>query len=81
MEISFWADDAISDSTLLLAFVIILEEFHKNQEHPTINMSALSENEKNTVRFISDLLDDIEILKPEHVDYYMDVENIIGLMD
>ncbi|MCQ2088326.1 MAG: hypothetical protein MJZ37_09750, partial [Bacilli bacterium] len=44
---------------------------------PSVDMP---EDEAYKISFLKELLQDVEISRPEHVDYYMDYRNIINLI-
>ena len=46
-------------------------------EIPPLNEGILTELDRRKEKYISKLLSDVEITKPEHIDYYMKPQNII----
>lgn len=77
--LSYWIEDALMATIIGFVYMIILEEFYKNQNMavPSVDMP---EDEAYKLSFLKDLLQDEEISRPEHVDYYMDYRNIINLI-
>ncbi|RHU63623.1 hypothetical protein DXC82_08335 [Clostridium sp. TF08-15] len=50
-------------------------------EIPPLDESKLTSLDKRKENYIHRLLSDVEISKPEHIDYYMKPQNIISLID
>lgn len=77
--LSYWIEDALMATIIGFVYMIILEEFYKNQNMaaPSVDMP---EDEAYKLSFLKELLQDAEISRPEHVDYYMDYRNIINLI-
>lgn len=78
--LSYWIEDALIATIIGFVYMIILEEFYKNQNIEAPQVSDLPEDEAYKLEYLKDLLIDAEISRPEHVDYYMDYHNIINLM-
>lgn len=76
----YWIEDALMATIIGFVYVIILEEFYKNQGQPMPKVDAIMEEEQFKMDYLKDLLKDAEITRAEHVDYYMDYRNIIALM-
>lgn len=78
-SISYWIEDSLIATIIGFVYMIILEEFYKNQNitAPSVDMP---EDEAYKLSFLKDLLQDADISRPEHVDYYMDYRNIINLI-
>ncbi len=77
---SYWIEDALMATIMGYVYIIILEEFYKNQHMAVPPLFGLPEDESYKLNFLRDLLKDAEISKPEHVDYFMDYHNIINLI-
>lgn len=77
--LSYWIEDALMATIIGFLYMIILEEFYKYQNiaAPSVDMP---EDEAYKISFLKELLQDVEISRPEHVDYYMDYRNIINLI-
>jgi hypothetical protein len=78
--LSYWIEDALIATIIGFVYMIILEEFYKNQNIDAPQISELPEDESYKLEYLKELLRDVEITRPEHVDYYMDYHNIINLM-
>ena len=48
---------------------------------PLLDEGILTEVDKRKTKYVQELLEDVEITKPEHIDYYMDPKNIIDLVN
>jgi hypothetical protein len=48
---------------------------------PKENIFKEPEEELRTERYVKELIKNIEITKPEHIDYYLNPKNIISLID
>lgn len=53
----------------------------EKMENPPMDESIYTVLEKRKENYIHRLLSDVEITKPEHIDYYMKPKNIITLID
>ena len=80
MKMFYWIEESIVASIIGIVYVLILEEFYKNQNMNVPIHDYMSEKEMYEIDFFRELLKDAEITKPEHVDYYMNHQNIIALM-
>ena len=78
--LSYWIEDALIATIIGFVYMIILEEFYKNQNIDAPQISELPEDESYKLEYLKELLRDAEITRPEHVDYYMDYHNNINLM-
>lgn len=80
MKMSYWIEDSLIATIMEYVYIIILQEFYKNNKIQAPNLTKLSEDEKFKFQYLSALLKDAKISRPDHVDYYMDYHNIINLM-
>lgn len=78
--LSYWIEDALIATIIGFIYMIILEEFYKNQKIDIPKIADLPKDEAYKMNFLQELLKDAEISRPEHVDYYMDYHNIINLI-
>lgn len=78
--LSYWIEDALIATIIGFVYMIILEEFYKNQNIDAPKISDLPEDESYKLTFLQELLKNAEISRPDHVDYYMDYHNIINLI-
>lgn len=79
--LSYWIEDAIVATMMGLVYSIIMEEVYKNQGKAIPYIPDLPDNTAYELAYLKELLYDVEITKPEHVDYYMDYHKIIELMN
>ena len=80
MKLSYWIEDALIATIIGFVYMIILEEFYKNQNMDVPQVPELPDEERYKLDFLKELLKDAEISHAEHVDYYLDYKNIINLM-
>lgn len=80
MSISYWIEDTLMDTIIKYIYMIILEEFYKNNNIQYPEFMKISEDEEYKKQYLRNLLENVEITKAEHIDYYMDYRNIINLM-
>lgn len=80
MKLSYWIEDALIATIIGFVYMIILEEFYKNQNMDVPQVPELPDEERYKLDFLKELLKDAEISRAEHVDYYLDYKNIINLM-
>ena len=80
MKLSYWIEDALIATIIGFVYMIILEEFYKNQNMDVPQVPELPDEERYKLDFLKELLKDAEISRAEHVDYYLDYKNIIYLM-
>ncbi len=80
MSISYWIEDTLIDTIMKYIYIIIVEEFYKNNDIQYSEFTKISKDEEYKKQYLKDLLENVEITKAEHIDYYMDYKNIINLM-
>ena len=80
MKMAYWIEDALIETIIGYVFMIILEEFYKNQKIAVPELKNIPADEKYKIDTLKELLKDERITKPEHLDYYMDCNNIIKLL-
>lgn len=79
-KISHWIEDSLVATMIGFVFVIILEEFYKNQNMEAPPMNDITSDESYKLQYFKDLLINTEITRPDHVDYYMNYHNILNLL-
>ena len=85
MKMEYWIEDAFG---LLLSshiYIEMLKAFSKNMNVPLGNRNdnefPIPENEKKLADYVARLVENVEIEKPEHIDYYLTPRNITSLLD
>lgn len=79
MGVRQWIEDSLIYALTAYVYVIIINAFRGIQTN-TSDPVKLSDAELYKFNFLQNLLQDKEILRPEHLDYYMNHKNIIRLM-
>ena len=82
-KIEYWIEDSFATLLASNVWIEIMKAFYEanNMEIPPIDESIYTVLEKRKENYIHRLLSDVEITKPEHIDYYMKPKNIIALID
>lgn len=66
-------------------YIEMLKVFSNNMNVPLGNMNdnefTIPENEKKLADYVARLVENVEIEKPEHIDYYLTPRNITSLLD
>lgn len=79
----YWIEESFA--TLLSSYVWleIIKGFSEasNINIPPVNDIPLAEEDIRKEKYIHKLFEDVEITKPEHIDYYMNPQNIIELIN
>lgn len=79
MKVEYWIEDALIATTIQYVFCAIILQFYGNQGEAQDDLSMASEDVK-AIKHIQSVLKDVEISKPEHIDYYMSFKNIVELL-
>ena len=80
MRAEYWIEEALSATIVQYVFSVIIMHFCENLGIPRVNLRAPSEDEVSGFKCVQSILENVEITRPEHIDYYMDFKNIIELM-
>ncbi|MBR3736991.1 MAG: class I SAM-dependent methyltransferase [Lachnospiraceae bacterium] len=80
MKQSFWIEDSLTDMLTNMAFVTILEAFHENIGLAKPNPEGVSEEGKQVLGILRELLEKEEISRPDHIDWYLDPVNLLKMM-
>lgn len=82
-KMDYWIEDSFGILLAQYVWIEILKSFSEACNLPSaeMDMEIGDELEKRKAKYISELLKDVSITKPEHIDYYMDPKNIIVLID
>lgn len=80
MKMSYWIEDVLIATIMGFVYILILEEFYRNNRIENSGIMNMPEDEQFKLDYLRELLKDAEIARPEHVDYYLDYHNIINLM-
>ena len=82
-KIDYWIEDSFAILLASNVWIEIMKSFSEanNISVPEVDDSILTDLDKRKDAYIHKLLEDVEITKPEHIDYYMRPQNIISLID
>lgn len=82
-KIEYWIEDSFAILLSSSVWIEIMKTFSEanKMEIPPLDESKLTSSDKRKENYIHRLLSDVEISKPEHIDYYMKPQNIISLID
>ena len=82
-KMEYWIEESFAILLSNYVWIEILSAFSKanNLEVPLLDEGILTEVDKRKTKYVQELLEDVEITKPEHIDYYMDPKNIIDLVN
>ena len=85
MKMEYWIEDAFGILLSSHIYIEMLKAFSKNMNVPLGNMNdnefPIPENEKKLADYVARLVENVEIEKPEHIDYYLTPRNITSLLD
>ena len=84
MKMEYWIEDAFGILLSSHIYIEMLKAFSKNMNVPLGNMNdnefPIPENEKKLADYVARLVENVEIEKPEHIDYYLTPRNITSLL-
>lgn len=82
-KIDYWIEDSFTILLTSYVGIEIMKTFSKasNEAMPDMEEGLLTELDKRKGKYVHELLKDIEITKPDHIDYYLDPKNIMGLIN
>ena len=85
MKMEYWIEDAFGILLSSHIYIEMLKAFSKNMNVPLGNRNdnefPIPENEKKLADYVARLVENVEIEKPEHIDYYLTPRNITSLLD
>ena len=85
MRMEYWIEDAFVILLSSHIYIEMLKAFSNNMNVPLGNMNdnefPIPENEKKLADYVARLVENVEIEKPEHIDYYLTPRNITSLLD
>ena len=85
MKMEYWMEDAFGILLSSHIYIEMLKAFSKNMNVPLGNRNdnefPIPENEKKLADYVARLVENVEIEKPEHIDYYLTPRNITSLLD
>ena len=85
MRMEYWIEDAFGILLSSHIYIEMLKAFSNNMNVPLGNMNdnefPIPENEKKLADYVARLVENVEIEKPEHIDYYLTPRNITSLLD
>lgn len=85
MRMEYWIEDAFGILLSSHIYIEMLKAFSNNMNVPLGNMNdnefTIPENEKKLADYVARLVENVEIEKPEHIDYYLTPRNITSLLD
>ncbi|MBR3516887.1 MAG: hypothetical protein IKO10_11285 [Lachnospiraceae bacterium] len=80
MKMNYWIEEELISTLLGMVFVVILEAFYEHMGMAAPTPSGLSEAGSGYLAVLREALKNEEITRPDHVDWYMDPENIMKLI-
>lgn len=82
-KIDYWIEESFAILLSSNVWIEIMKAFSEanKMEIPTFDESIFSALDKRKENYIHRLLSGVEISRPEHIDYYMNPQNIISLID
>lgn len=84
-RMEYWIEDAFGILLSSHIYIEMLKAFSNNMNVPLGNMNdnefPIPENEKKLADYVARLVENVEIEKPEHIDYYLTPRNITSLLD
>lgn len=85
MRMEYWIEDAFGILLSSHIYIEMLKAFSNNMNVPLGNMNdnefPIPENEKKLADYVARLVENVEIEKPEHIDYYLTPRNITSLLE
>ena len=85
MRMEYWIEDAFGILLSSHIYIEMLKAFSYNINVPLGNMNdnefPIPENEKKLADYVARLVENVDIEKPEHIDYYLTPRNITSLLD
>lgn len=81
-KIDYWIEESFAILLSSSVWIEILKSFSatNNIELPPVDY-PLSEDDIRKEKYIHKLFEEVDITKPEHIDYYLNSKNIIGMID
>lgn len=80
MRMEYWIEDAFGILLSSHIYIEMLKAFSNNMNVPLGNMNdnefPIPENEKKLADYVARLVENVEIEKPEHIDYYLTQETL-----
>lgn len=82
-KMEYWIEESFGIKLAGYVYVEIMRAFSEamNIKPPEDIDFLIPEDERRTESYVKELIKDIEITKPEHIDYYLNPKNIISLVD
>jgi hypothetical protein len=81
-QIDYWIEDSFAVFLSASVWLEILKGFSETNKLDLLPENfQFSEDDKRKEKYIHSLLEDEEITKPEHIDYYLNPKNIIELIN
>ena len=80
MQMSYWIEEALIETIIGFVFMLIIQEFYKNQNIVASELKNIAPEEQYKIDVLKEILEDVKITKPEHLDYYMNYNTIIQLL-
>ena len=81
MKMSYWIEDVYINALLSSVYFDISLSFYKEAGIPLPNIGNLGEAAKRQYDYVHRLLDNEEIKKPEHIDYYMTPGTLLRMIE
>ena len=82
-EIDYWIEESFAALLSNYVWLDIMKSFSAaiDIDTPQVDDSSFTEDDIRKERYIHALFENVEITKPEHIDYYMNPKNIIDLIN
>lgn len=80
-KMEYWIEESFAIFLSNYVWIEILFAFSNNIGISLIDEHIITGLDKRTMKYVQELLQDVEITKPEHIDYYMDPKNILNLVN
>lgn len=82
-KIEYWIEESFAILLSSYVWIEIVKSFSEanNMDIPPVNDVPFTEGDMRKEKYIHKLFENVEITKPEHIDYYMNPRNIIDLIN
>ncbi len=81
MKMSYWIENSYIYALLSSVCLDILFTFYETSGIPAPSLDKMRDSERRQLEYIKKLLDGEEISRPEHIDYYMNPQTLLNLIE